>query len=267
MPGHPGHPRVLRRRSEAQLGHERDEAIVDAGAEVDHEGPAAFAHHADAGRHGRRGRPVAVDDDLVEEDEGEARGDDRDPVGPLHARSGDVRAEGRHRGQHVGVLEVGELGRFHGAHPSIRLGVRGSWPWARPERSPATRPHHWHVDDLDDLIDAAIDRAIAGLPAGFAGRLESVAIVVEDEPTPDQLESVGASGLYGLYQGVPRTRLSADAIAVPSKITIFKGPLARSARTPEAFGLAVEATVRHEIAHHFGISDDRLRELERHPGG
>jgi len=123
------------------------------------------------------------------------------------------------------------------------------------------------VDDLDDLIDAAIDRVIAGLPAAFAERLESVAIVVEDEATPDQLESVGARGLYGLYQGVPRTRLSADAIAVPSKITIFKGPLARSTRTPEAFGLAVEATVRHEIAHHFGISDERLGELEHRPGG
>jgi predicted Zn-dependent protease with MMP-like domain len=90
-----------------------------------------------------------------------------------------------------------------------------------------------------------------------------VAIVVEDEATPGQLESVGAHGLYGLYQGIPRTRLSADRIAVPSKITVFKGPLARANRTAEEFAAAVEATVRHEIAHHFGISDERLRELER----
>ena len=124
------------------------------------------------------------------------------------------------------------------------------------------------MDDeaLDDIIDAAIERVIAALPAPYAERLASVAIVVEDQPRPDQLESVGAQGLYGLYQGIPRTRLSADGIAVPSKITIFKLPLARSSRTPEAFSAAVEATVRHEIAHHFGISDERLRELEHRQG-
>lgn len=127
--------------------------------------------------------------------------------------------------------------------------------------------HHGPMDDeLDEIIDAAIDRVIAALPPPFAARLESVAIVVEDEATPEQLESVGARGLYGLYQGVPRTRLSADGIAAASKITIFKGPLWRSSRTPEAFAASVEATVRHEIAHHFGISDERLHELERRPG-
>ena len=123
------------------------------------------------------------------------------------------------------------------------------------------------MDDeaLDDIIDAAIERVIAALPAPYAERLASVAIVVEDQPTPEQLESVGAQGLYGLYQGIPRTRLSADGIAMPSKITIFKWPLVRSSRTPEAFSAAVEATVRHEIAHHFGISDERLRDLEHRP--
>ncbi len=121
------------------------------------------------------------------------------------------------------------------------------------------------MDDLeaDDLLDRAIERAIDGLPAQFAERLASVAIVVEDEPTPDQLASVGARGLYGLYQGIPRTRHAADGIAVPSKITIFRGPLLRANPTPDAFSRALEATVRHEIAHHFGISDERLHELER----
>lgn len=118
-------------------------------------------------------------------------------------------------------------------------------------------------DDRDDLFDAAIERAIAGLPAPFAERLESVAIVVEDEPTPEQLSSVDARGLFGLYQGIPRTRWAADGIAVPSKITLFRGPLQRANPTPDALARAVEATVRHEIAHHFGISDERLRELGR----
>ena len=116
--------------------------------------------------------------------------------------------------------------------------------------------------DLDAMVDAAIDRVIASLPPAFVERLESVAIVVEDEPTPEQLGSVGARGLYGLYQGVPRTRWSADGIAAASKITIFTGPLWRSSPRPDSFARAVEATVRHEIAHHFGISDERLQELQ-----
>jgi predicted Zn-dependent protease with MMP-like domain len=117
--------------------------------------------------------------------------------------------------------------------------------------------------DIDAVIDAAIERALTRLPAGFADRLASVAIVVEDEPTPEQLADVGAPGLFGLYQGIPRTRFSADGIAVPSKITLFRGPILRASRSASDLGERIEATLIHEIAHHFGISDDRLRELER----
>jgi predicted Zn-dependent protease with MMP-like domain len=74
---------------------------------------------------------------------------------------------------------------------------------------------------------------------------------------------VSAHGLYGLYQGVPRTVYGADLAQVPSKITIFRGPLARANRTPERLAAAVADTVYHEIAHHLGISDSRLHELRR----
>jgi predicted Zn-dependent protease with MMP-like domain len=113
--------------------------------------------------------------------------------------------------------------------------------------------------DFDAEIDDAIDR----LPPAFAEQLGSVAIVVEDEPTPDQLASVGAPGLYGLYQGVPRTRWGADGVPFVSKITLFRGPLTRANRDPERLRLAIRETLHHEIAHHFGIDDDRLRELQR----
>jgi predicted Zn-dependent protease with MMP-like domain len=119
-------------------------------------------------------------------------------------------------------------------------------------------------DVLDVLFDQAIERTIASLPDAYVDRLGSVAIVVEDEPTPAQLESVGARGLYGLYQGVPRTRWGADNAAVPSKITLFRGPLVRSSRSMSSLAKAVEATLLHEIAHHFGISDARIHELQRH---
>ena len=70
-------------------------------------------------------------------------------------------------------------------------------------------------------------------PSQFRDQLGSVAIVIEDEPTPAQLAAVGARGLYGLYQGVPRTAYGAEQAAVPSKITIFRGPLERTHRTPD----------------------------------
>lgn len=113
----------------------------------------------------------------------------------------------------------------------------------------------------DDLLEALVIDAIDRLPEAFRERLGSVAIVIEDEPTPAQLASVGARGLFGLYQGVPRTAYGAEQAAVPSKITLFRGPLLRAHRTPERLAAGVADTVYHEIAHHFGISDARLREL------
>ncbi len=115
-------------------------------------------------------------------------------------------------------------------------------------------------------IEALVIEALEALPAPFRDRLGSVAIVIEDEATPEQLASVRAHGLYGLYQGVPRTAFGADGAAVPSKITIFRGPLVRANRTPERLASAVADTVHHEIAHHFGISDARLHELRRERG-
>ena len=117
-------------------------------------------------------------------------------------------------------------------------------------------------DPSDDDIEGFVIDALEALPAPFRDELGSVAIVIEEEASPAQLESVGARGLYGLYQGVPRTRWAADGAPVPSKITIFRGPLVRANRTPERLAAAVTDTVYHEIAHHFGISDARLHELQ-----
>ena len=117
--------------------------------------------------------------------------------------------------------------------------------------------------DIEDLVFDALER----LPSPFREQLGSVAIVIEDEATPEQLASVGAGGLYGLYQGVPRTAWGADQAQMPSKITIFGGPLVRANRTPERLAAAVADTVYHEIAHHLGISDARLHELAHRRDG
>ena len=113
------------------------------------------------------------------------------------------------------------------------------------------------VVDFDEVIDGVLEDR----PAPVVARLGSVAIVVEDEATPDQLASVGARGLYGLYQGVPRTRFGVDNVPLPSKITLFRGPLIRANGTGERLTRAIEDTLLHEIAHHFGIDDERLHAL------
>lgn len=123
-----------------------------------------------------------------------------------------------------------------------------------------------NAETSDDPWGAWIEEGVQALPAAFRERLGSVAIVVEDEASPAQLASVGAPGLFGLYQGVPRSAWGAEGAAVPSKITLFRGPLERVHRDPARLRQAVIDTLHHEIAHHFGISDDRLRELARGRG-
>jgi predicted Zn-dependent protease with MMP-like domain len=113
-----------------------------------------------------------------------------------------------------------------------------------------------------DPFETAVATAVDALPQPYRQALESVAIVVQDEPDAAQLASVGARGLLGLYQGVPRTVYGASHAPVASKITLFRGPLMRTYRTPEALSDGVRATLEHEVAHHLGISDARIRELQ-----
>ena len=127
------------------------------------------------------------------------------------------------------------------------------------DESPATD------DPAADAFDSALEAAIARLPDQYRAQLATVAIVVADEATPKELALVGASGLYGLYRGVPRTAFGADHVPIPSVITLYRGPLERRWRSPAALIHGVEETLRHELAHHLGISDARLDEL--HDGG
>ena len=115
----------------------------------------------------------------------------------------------------------------------------------------------------DDEFDALIADALADLPEEYRSSLDSVAIVIDDEASPYQLEATGAAGLYGLYEGVPRTAHGARAAPIASKITLFRRPLEAHHRSPAALARAVRATLYHEIAHHLGISDARLRDLAR----
>ena len=109
-----------------------------------------------------------------------------------------------------------------------------------------------------------MDDALATIPMPFAAALDEVAIVIADEPTRDQLASndlPNDEGLYGLYEGVPRTEWGADWVTMPNRITLFRLPLEADFADPDDLADEVWITVVHELAHHLGIDDDRLHEL------
>jgi len=98
-----------------------------------------------------------------------------------------------------------------------------------------------------------VGRALDSIPEPFARALDEVAIVIDDEPSRQQLSDSGLGpddGLYGLYEGVPRTEYAADWAALPNKITLFASYLIED--FPDAADLEreVRITVIHELAHH-----------------
>jgi predicted Zn-dependent protease with MMP-like domain len=111
------------------------------------------------------------------------------------------------------------------------------------------------VEDASTFEDT-VQEAVDGLPADLGDAMSNVAIVVDEEP-PD------GEPLLGLYQGIPLTaRTSSYAGAAPDKISIYRGPLERLyGHDPAVLREQIRRVVIHEIAHHFGISDERLRDL------
>lgn len=109
-----------------------------------------------------------------------------------------------------------------------------------------------------------VRRALAGLPPIFRERLSNVDIVVKQRPGPtDRREADLAPGdtLYGFYSGVPLTERGGYGLVLPDKITIFQEPLERDFPKEAELVEEVRKTVLHEIAHHFGISDEELAEM------
>ncbi len=110
-----------------------------------------------------------------------------------------------------------------------------------------------------DLVADALD----SLPEDITRLMQNVEVVVEDEPPEESLARLPYGGiLYGEYRGIPLTgRGMSYEGQLPDKISIFKGPIERSERTPNGIREQVRRTVIHEIGHHFGLDEDRLEEL------
>lgn len=113
--------------------------------------------------------------------------------------------------------------------------------------------------DRDDSFERSVQDALDALPPELAAQLSNVAVTVDDEPPPGER-------LLGLYQGIPLTRRGVYySGALPDKITIYRKPLERLYGVdPARLHREIRRVVLHEIAHHFGISDERLVEIDRY---
>jgi len=116
-------------------------------------------------------------------------------------------------------------------------------------------------------FDALVFSAIEALPAEFRSKLENVDILVEDWPTPQQIRQLrlrNKAQLLGLYEGVPQTNRGSNYnLVLPDKITIFQKPIEAQCHSNQEIEIEIGKVVRHEIAHHFGIGDAKLYEIER----
>jgi predicted Zn-dependent protease with MMP-like domain len=116
-------------------------------------------------------------------------------------------------------------------------------------------------------FDCLVERACAKIPGRFRRRLANIAVIVEIEPSSEQLRTSrvpAGSTLLGLYRGRPLTARSvSDGFVMPDQIVIFQGPHERLARDPAHLEKLVEETVWHEVAHYFGMDEERVRSAER----
>ena len=135
--------------------------------------------------------------------------------------------------------------RLSGDDPGIDPAAEASQPADATDSEEAARI----------AFDAMVEAAVEDLPPEFAAQLSTVAILVEDDPPAGRQ-------LFGLYEGVPRTRLGADGAAWPSRITLYRRTHELHFRDPVARGAAVRSTLLHEVGHHLGIDEARMRQIE-----
>ncbi len=126
----------------------------------------------------------------------------------------------------------------------------------------------FYIDTMNqEEFAQLVNKALEDLPEEFLTKLDNIDVVVEEEPTPAQLRKSGlrrGETLLGLYEGVPQTkRTSYYGMVLPDKITIFQKTIEAKCRHDAELFAEISRVLKHEIAHHFGISDERLDEIEK----
>ncbi len=110
------------------------------------------------------------------------------------------------------------------------------------------------IDVPPDRFEALVAEALDSIPEELGRHMDNVAVFVEERSRQQ--------GLLGQYQGIPLTRREAyGAMAMPDRIVIYRQAICAMCATEEEVVEQVRTTVIHEVAHHFGIDDDRLRDL------
>lgn len=113
-------------------------------------------------------------------------------------------------------------------------------------------------------FESLVEQAIAELPKEFSDLLDNIAIVVEEEPTDEDLDALGDDAddedeLLGIYRGVARTERTYDMMPMlPDQIAIFRGPILRISATKRDAIDEIRETVIHELGHYFGLHDDEM---------
>jgi predicted Zn-dependent protease with MMP-like domain len=117
-----------------------------------------------------------------------------------------------------------------------------------------------------ERFESLVRSAVEALPEEFLRRLENIAVVIDDSPTPAQVKKVGVRHgeiLLGLYEGVPLTKRGHNyGLVPPDKIAIFQKSIESVCRNEAEIAAEVQRVVQHEIAHYFGLGDARLYEIE-----
>jgi len=113
-------------------------------------------------------------------------------------------------------------------------------------------------------FEEVVRRALDDLPEEFAERLENVAVVVEEEPDPEDLAAMGLDPeedrdeLFGIYQGTPLIERDSGYADLPDRVVIYRGPILRTCDTRREVLDEIRDTVVHELGHHFGLDDDEM---------
>jgi predicted Zn-dependent protease with MMP-like domain len=111
-------------------------------------------------------------------------------------------------------------------------------------------------------FEALVEQALDGLPEEYAALLDNVAVMVEEEPDPEDMEELGldpeVDELFGLYQGVPLTERDSFYSAMPDRVEIYRGPILRSCDSRRQVIREVRDTVIHELGHHFGMEEEDM---------
>ena len=117
----------------------------------------------------------------------------------------------------------------------------------------------------DEEFQQLIDQALVELPGEHVKNIQNVAILYEEDPTPEQRIKSNLrpfETLLGLYEGVPLSERQGMPRMLPDKITLFKGPLSRKAGNRDALKEEIKHTLWHEIAHYYGLNHDQIHDLE-----